>query len=69
MDTHQKCVSTEFRFDRSFVKERHMQKTTPLLLTPPVDQRLLLEQGPKQFFRKGNLVTLAPSQAVICGAC
>ena len=69
MDTHQKCVSTEFRFDRSFVRERHMQMTTLLLLAPLVDQRLLLEQGPKQFFRKGNLVTLAPSQAVIYGAC
>lgn len=69
MDTYQKYVSTEFRFDRSFVKERRMQMTTPLLLAPPVDQRLLLEQKPKQFFRKENLVTLAPSQAVIYEAC
>ena len=43
--------------------------TTPLLLTPPVDQHLLLEQEPKQFFRKESLVTLAPSQVVIYGAC
>lgn len=43
--------------------------TTPLLLTPPVDQHLLLEQEPKQFFRKESLVTLAPSQAVIYEAC
>lgn len=69
MDNHQKNVSIEFRFDHSFVIARRMQMTTPLLLTPPVDQHLLLVQEPKQFFRKGNLVTLAPSQAVIYEAC